>query len=166
MGCAGSASRNNDQLGGLETGVTATSRPSDGENALLGARHVAQLQAREQGVLNAQATEPLLDQSGFESMPMNDPNQQSVIAGLAPFRINQLGAGHRISYWYADPAFCKCAYVGDEIAYATFEQAQQHQKQQRAEERYLANSENQVYLPFNSQWNPVEGSWTPDSRGK
>jgi hypothetical protein len=56
--------------------------------------------------------------------------------------------------------------VGDEIAYATFEQAQQHQKQQRTEERYLANSENQVYLPFNSEWNPIEGSWTPDSRRK
>lgn len=162
VGCGPGSLNPAGQTGGAT--VTASPGPSIGDEVLRGARGVVQFQAREQGIADAERTEPLLDRSGFESMPLNDPNQQPVIAGLAPFKINQLGADNKISYWYADPAFCKCAYVGDEIAYATFEQAQRAQKQQQSEERRLANSRNEVYLPMNSEWNPVAGSWTPDAR--
>ncbi len=149
----------------MPVGVSASPK-TIGEEVLGGMRHVVRAEEREKGISIAERTEPLLDQSGFESMPLNTPGERSVIAGLAPFQINALGQDHKLQYWFYDPDFCKCAYEGDEIAYATFQQAEKHQSQEHNEKRYLVNSERQVYWPMNTQWEPVEGWWTPDTRTK
>jgi hypothetical protein len=162
LGCAGGPVYT-DHYHPVPVGVTASPQ-TIGKDVLGGTRHVVRVEQREEGLGIAEATEPLLDQSGFESMPLDTPGEQSVIAGLAPFQINALGHDHRIEYWFYDPAFCKCAYQGDEIAYATFQQAQKHQQQEQSEKRYLVNSERQVHWPMNTQWDPVEGWWTPDAR--
>jgi hypothetical protein len=106
LGCAGGPVYSG-QYHPVPVGVTATPKASIGQEALGGVRHVVQFQQRQAGVGIAEQTEPLLDQSGFESIPLDSAREQPVIAGLAPFRINQLGHDHRIEYWFYDPAFCK-----------------------------------------------------------
>jgi hypothetical protein len=161
LGCA-SGPVYTDHYNPVPAGVTASPQTT-GKDILGGTRHVVQTQERQEGIGIAEETEPLLDQSGFESMPLDSPGEQSVIGGLAPFQINALGHDHQIEYWFSDPDFCKCAYEGDEIAYATFQQAEKHQEQENTRKQYIVNSERQVYWPMNTQWDPVEGWWTPDS---
>jgi hypothetical protein len=103
----------------------------------------------------ARKTESLLDATGFKSMPIDTPAKQKVIGGLTPLTFSQLAHHGKIRYWFADPYYCNCVYVGDGLAYLRYKQAKKDRKQDKVEGAYLVDQENQVDLPMDSEWDPV-----------
>jgi hypothetical protein len=112
-------------------------------------------------IKRAQKTEPLLDASGFKSMPIDTPAKQKVIGGLTPLSFNQLAHHGKIRYWFADPYYCKCVYVGDGVAYARYKEAKKQRKAEHVEEANLIDQENMVDLPMDSEWDPVSAFGMP-----
>ncbi len=116
---------------------------------------------QDERIRKAQKTEPLLDSSGFKSMPIDSPAKQKVIGGLQPVTFNRLAHHGKIHYWFADPYYCHCVYVGDELAYLRYKQAKKERKQEKVEEAYLVDQENEVDLPMDSEWDPVSAFGMP-----
>jgi hypothetical protein len=112
-------------------------------------------------IRKAEKTEALLNTSGFKSMPIDTPAKQKVIGGLTPLSFNQLAHHGKIHYWFADPYYCKCVYVGDELAYLRYKQAKKERKQQNIEEANLIDQENTVDMPMDSEWDPVSAFGMP-----
>jgi len=112
-------------------------------------------------IKKAQKVEPLLEASGFKSMSIDNPKKQKVIGGLEPLVFNRLAHHQKIRYWFSDPYYCKCVYIGDGLAYQRYKQAKQERKQEKVEESYLIDQENQVDLPMDSEWDPVSAFGMP-----
>ena len=113
-------------------------------------------------IRKAQKTEALLNTiEGFKSMPIDTPAKQKVIGGLTPLSFNPLAQHGKIRYWFADPYYCKCVYVGDELAYLRYKQAKKERKQQNIEEADLVDQENMVDMPMDSEWDPVSAFGMP-----
>jgi hypothetical protein len=116
---------------------------------------------QDERVRKAQKTEPLLDSSGFKSMPIDSPAKHKVIEGLTPLTFNRLAHHEKIRYWFPDPYYCKCVYVGDELSYLRYKQAKKDRKQDKEAQAYLIDQENQVDLPMDSEWDPVSAFGMP-----
>src|SRR5579883_3217715 len=56
-------------------------------------------------IFKAEKTEPLLDTSGFKSLPIDTPAKHKVIGGLQPLTFNRLGHHGKIRYWFPDPYY-------------------------------------------------------------
>jgi len=146
-----------------DAGSSSATAASSGSNTSVTSEvhsviHDEKMEAR---IHKAEKTEPLLDSSGFKSMPIDTPAKQKVIGGLTPLSFNRLAHHGKIHYWFADPYYCKCVYVGDELAYLRYKQAKQERKQDKIEEANLVDSENQVDLPMDSEWDPVSAFGMP-----
>jgi hypothetical protein len=109
---------------------------------------------QDERIKRAQKAESLMAVSGFKSMPIDTPAKQKVIQGLTPLSFTMLGHHGKIHYWYADPYYCNCVYVGDELAYLRYKQSKKERKQEEKEEVGLYESENAVSMPIDSQWDP------------
>lgn len=155
---SGSYGASSSSVAGSSSGVSSSSDTASLGSAIHTAIHDEKQEAR---IHKAQKTEPLLDSSGFKSMPIDTPAKQKVIGGLTPLSFNRLAHHGKIHYWFADPYYCKCVYVGDELAYLRYKQAKQERKQENVEEANLVDSENQVDLPMDSEWDPVSAFGMP-----
>lgn len=140
---------------GASSSVTASSGASDNGSLSSDIHSVVHAEKQEERIHRAQKTESLLDSSGFKSLPIDTPAKQKVIGGLTPLSFNRLGHHGKIRYWFADPYYCKCVYVGDELAYLRYKQAKDERKQDKIERAYLVDQENQVEFPMDSEWDPV-----------
>jgi len=100
--------------------------------------------------------EPELVQAGFKLVALDTPQKQESVAALRPLHFNRLGRHQTIYYYFPDPQYCKCVYIGDALAYQTYKQihSQNNELQQSAIDAQL-NAE----VPAPSPWNP-EGSLT------
>jgi hypothetical protein len=133
-----------------------------GEQTLGGQIHsLLHEEKQDERVRKAQKTEPLLDSSGFKSMPIDSPAKHKVIGGLTPLSFNRLAHHEKIRYWFPDPYYCKCVYVGDELSYLRYKQAKKDRKAEKETEAYLVDQENQVDLPMDSEWDPVSAFGMP-----
>ncbi|HEV3109336.1 MAG TPA: hypothetical protein VGY99_02495 [Candidatus Binataceae bacterium] len=149
----GSSSGGYDSGGGYAASSSATA--SDSGSLGSDVHSVVHAEKEDERVHRARKTESLLDPSGFKSMPIDTPAKQKVIGGLTPLTFNQLAHHGKIRYWFADPYYCKCVYVGDELAYLRYKQAKKERKQDKVEGAYLVDQENQVDMPMDSEWDPV-----------
>lgn len=147
---------------GTATGsVNTGSSTSSGDT--LGSDIHSVIHANKEGerIHKAEKTEALLGPSGFKSMPIDTPAKQKVIGGLTPLSFNQLAHHGKIHYWFADPYYCKCVYVGNELAYLRYKQAKKEHKQDKHYEADLVDQENQVDMPMDSEWDPVSAFGMP-----
>jgi hypothetical protein len=70
----------------------------------------------------ADDTESTLAAAGFRMKPADTPKRE---AGLAQFPVRKLVSrlrDGRVTYFYADPDFCKCLYYGDQQQYGRYRQ--------------------------------------------
>jgi hypothetical protein len=135
--------------------AASSSSSAAGDSSLSSDVHsVLHTEKEDERIHRARKTEALLDVSGFKSMPIDTPAKQKVIGGLTPLSFNELGHHGKIHYWFADPYYCKCVYVGNELAYLRYKQAKKERKEDKVESAYLVDQENQVDLPMDSEWDP------------
>jgi hypothetical protein len=165
-GCSGGGGSSYSSSGTYDSGTSgaagyaaSTSAAGGGaasDTASLGTEvhQVMHEEKQEERIKKAQKTEALLATSGFKSLPIDSPAKQKVIQGLTPLTFNQLAHHGKIHYWFADPYYCNCVYVGNELAYLRYKQAKMERKQEVNQVDYYADQENMVSGPMNSEWNP------------
>src|SRR5262245_31933611 len=71
---------------------------------------------------DADHTESTLAAAGFQMRPADTPKRE---AGLAKFPVRKIVSRVRdgqVTYFYADPDFCKCLYFGNQAQYSRFKQ--------------------------------------------
>ncbi|MBF6570895.1 MAG: hypothetical protein IVW54_18685 [Candidatus Binataceae bacterium] len=113
----------------------------------------------------AQDLEPMLSAAGFHMILTDTPAKMAHLQTLPPLKLNDYpGSDGKPRYWFADPQFCKCLYVGDEAAYQKYEnlrvQARMVQNEKEAaEENYEAQQQMQMNMmsPFGFGFGPGIG---------
>src|ERR1700724_292237 len=82
----------------------------------------------------AEQLEPMLSAAGFRMLPADTPERQQQLSSLVPMQVDyylrQTGTLH---HDMADPAFCKCMYVGTEENYQQYEKLKLNQQFQAKE---------------------------------
>ena len=71
-------------------------------------------------VLAVGNTESLLTRAGFKQIPADTPKRVEHLQTLAPHRLIKRTTDGKSYYVFADPSHCKCLFVGNERAYATY----------------------------------------------
>ncbi len=66
--------------------------------------------------------ENTLAAAGFTVRPIDTAARSTMITRLPPDRISQRIDGANVSYLYPDPVKCHCLYVGNQAAYARYQQ--------------------------------------------
>lgn len=90
--------------------------------------------------------------AGFAFKPANTPERQGMLNRLPPHRFVQRIKGDQVFYVYADPTVCDCLYVGDQAAYAKYQQYRQAQA--------LADEQQMTAMDYqDASWN--WGAWGP-----
>ena len=70
----------------------------------------------------AQNIEPMLTAAGFRTITPQSTEHQAQLASLPALKMNYYVNGDGQSqYWYADPNYCHCMYVGDAAAYQRYQ---------------------------------------------
>ncbi len=64
----------------------------------------------------------MLTSAGFEQRPAATPKQQARMEQLPPNKLVQRQWKGKPVYVYADPAGCRCIYLGNQAAYARYRQ--------------------------------------------
>ena len=67
------------------------------------------------------STEQHLAAAGFKALPANTPQRQAALAQLKPYTISRQFRGDKVYYVYPDSGG-DFAYVGDQAAYASYQQ--------------------------------------------
>jgi hypothetical protein len=89
----------------------------------------------------AQKIEPMLSAAGFRMLAANTPEKEQHLANLPPFKLHYYtNTEGKMRYWFADPAYCHCVYLGNEAAYQKYQNL--HLQQQLAEQQQRAAQEN------------------------
>ncbi len=112
----------------------------------------------------AEYLEPMLSAAGFRMIPADTPQKKANLKTLQPLKLNYYtNKEGQLRYWFADPDYCHCLYLGTEAAYQKYQdlrlQAQMLKQQQEAAE---ANYEAQQQMQMNMM-NPFMGGfgWGP-----
>jgi hypothetical protein len=101
---------------------------------------------------DADHTESTLAAAGFQMKPADTPKRE---AGLAEFPVRKLVSRVRdgqVTYFYADPDFCKCLYFGNQEQYARYKQLAI--QQQIAQEQVDAAEMNEDAAMDWGMWGP------------
>lgn len=72
----------------------------------------------EQDVVQGQQS--MLSAAGFSVVLANTPERQHELATLPPFRFAFQERDGKTVYVYPDPKYCKCLFIGDEMAYQRY----------------------------------------------
>jgi hypothetical protein len=76
----------------------------------------------------ARSTEQLLAAAGFVMRPADTTERQQRLAAMPPYQLASRTTDGRVVYTYADPATCKCLYVGGSKEYSEYQRLRvQHQ---------------------------------------
>jgi hypothetical protein len=108
----------------------------------------------------AQQIEPLLSAAGFHMHPADTPERQNAMKALTPYKIRYYTKAGKLHYWYADPDFCACIYVGNEASYQRFQKLrieqrmanEQAQAAQLNEEAIQQEEMNLSFWPYDPMW--------------
>jgi len=101
---------------------------------------------------DADDTEATLAAAGFQMKPADTPKRQ---AGLADFPVRKLVMRERdgqLTYFYADPDFCKCLYYGNQPQFDRYRQLAI--QKQIAEEQMSAAAMNEDVAMDWGMWGP------------
>jgi hypothetical protein len=108
----------------------------------------------------AQQIEPLLSAAGFHMHPADTPEREDALKALTPYKMRYYVKAGKPHYWYADPDFCACIYVGKEANYQQFEKLrveqrmanEQAQAAQLNEEAVQQEDMNLSFWPYDPMW--------------
>lgn len=108
----------------------------------------------------ARQIEPLLSAAGFHMHPADTPERENALKALTPYKVRYYTKGGVLHYWYADPDYCACIYVGLEPNYQHFQQLRLEQRmaneQARAaqlnEEAAQQEEMNLSFWPYDPMW--------------
>lgn len=84
----------------------------------------------------ARDTEQLLAAGGFTMQRADTAEQQQHLAAMPPYRLSSRTTDGAVEYTYADPANCKCVYVGGPAEYSAYQRLSR--ERQIARERLWA----------------------------
>jgi hypothetical protein len=109
--------------------------------------------------------EPMLSAAGFHMIPADTPEKLQHLKSLPALKVNYyVGKDGAIRYWFADPDYCHCLYLGDEAAYQKYENLRVHARiaeneQEAAEENYEAQQQMEMNMmdPFGFGFGPGIG---------
>jgi len=68
----------------------------------------------------ADQTESTLSAAGFQMKPADTPKREASLAQFPTRKIVSRQRDGQLTYFYADPDFCKCLYFGDQRQYARY----------------------------------------------
>jgi len=77
---------------------------------------------QETPVQRATRMEQLLAAAGFHTHPADTPDRVANLEALEPLKIRFVPKNGKMHYWYADPVYCHCLYVGNQDAYDRYQQ--------------------------------------------
>lgn len=108
----------------------------------------------------ARQIEPLLSAAGFHMHPVDTPERENALKAMTPYKMRYYTKGGTLHYWYADPDYCACIYVGREANYQRFEQLrleqrianEQAQAAQLNEEAVQQEDMNLSLWPYDPMW--------------
>jgi hypothetical protein len=100
----------------------------------------------------ADQTEATLAASGFKVKPADTAKRQSDLAMFPVRKITTRVREGKLTYFYADPDFCKCLYYGDAQAYSRYQQLAI--QRQIAQEQVEAAEMNQDAAMDWGMWGP------------
>jgi hypothetical protein len=83
----------------------------------------------------AQRIEPMLSAAGFHMKPTTNAAQQATLQGMTPLKVRFYPLNGKMHYWFADPVYCDCLFVGNDDAYQRYEQIRLQQQDVQAQER-------------------------------
>jgi hypothetical protein len=109
--------------------------------------------------------EPMLSAAGFHMVPADTPEKIQHLKTLPALKVNYyVGKDGAMRYWFADPDYCHCLYLGDEAAYQKYENLRiqariAKNEQEAAEENYEAQQQMQMNMmnPFGFGFGPGIG---------
>jgi hypothetical protein len=114
----------------------------------------------------AEYLEPMLSAAGFHMLPADTAEKLAHLKKLPPLKLNYyLNKGGQLRYWFADPDYCHCLYLGTEEAYQKYQNLRlkaqvAKEEQEAAEQNYEAAQQNQMNMmdPFMGfGWGPGIG---------
>jgi hypothetical protein len=76
----------------------------------------------------AQRIEPMLAAAGFHVHPADTPARVANLQTLTPLKVSFAPKDGKMRYWFADPIYCQCLYVGNEETYDRYQQLRLQQK--------------------------------------
>ena len=108
----------------------------------------------------AEHIEPLLSAAGFHMHPADTPERESALKALTPYKMRYYTKHGALRYWYADPGYCDCIYIGREKNYQQFEKlrveqrmaSEQAQAAQLNEETVQQEEMNLSFWPYDPMW--------------
>jgi len=108
----------------------------------------------------AEHIEPLLSAAGFHMHPADTPERENALKALTPYKMRYYVKGGQLHYWYADPDYCDCIYIGREKNYQQFEKlrVQQRMANEQAEAAQL-NEETVQQEQMNLSFWPYDPMW-------
>lgn len=120
----------------------------------------------------AMEVEPMLSAAGFQTLSPPEPAGQQQLASLPALKLNYYtSTDGQQRYWYADPNYCHCMYVGDAGAYQRYEnlrlqnqqleseqQTQVQQQMQMQQYQMQQYQQQQQIGPFGPMGGPMGGS--------
>ena len=83
----------------------------------------------------AERIEPLLSAAGFHMTPASTPSQQNALKTMTPLKVRYYPYKGKLHYWFADPDYCDCLFIGNQTAYDHYEKIRIQQQDVKAEER-------------------------------
>ncbi|GEM_PF-531715 len=93
----------------------------------------------------AMEIEPMLTAAGFQTLAPQQPEHQQQLASLPALKLNYYTTSDgQQRYWYADPDYCHCLYVGDAGAYQRYENLRLQNQQLQAEQQLQVQQQMQM----------------------
>jgi hypothetical protein len=117
----------------------------------------------------ARHTEQMLAAAGFRQVLLDTPGKTAQLARFTPFKLHHYrGKDGKIRFWFGDPDYCHCAYIGNQAAFDKYQdlriEAQNtREREAAAEENDDAAQEMQdlqaepMMYPFGSTFAPGYG---------
>lgn len=90
----------------------------------------------------ANRIEPMLAASGFRMHPADTDDREQKLANLPPLKLQYFFINGHPRYWFADPKYCKCIYIGGEEDYQKYQQLRLKERVARQEQEAAELNQN------------------------
>ncbi len=89
----------------------------------------------------AQRIEPMLAAAGFHMHPADTSAREAQLKNVTPLKVRYYPHDGKPHYWFADPVYCDCIYIGNEAAYDAYERLRLQQRMVNQEQMAAAMNE-------------------------
>jgi hypothetical protein len=90
----------------------------------------------------ASRIEAMLAAAGFRMHPAESEERQQQLAKMPPLKLQYFFINGHPRYWFADPTYCKCIYIGNEENYQKYQQLRLQEQIARREEEAAELNQN------------------------